>query len=125
MANTPEILDNKTPNERFWVVIWLVVAITVIEALGQTVLKTARLRKMSYLVPFGASLYITVAILLYISYKYEGLGHVNLLWSCFSIIIAFLIGCMIFNEPHNRYTYIAMLCAFAGIYFAHRADELN
>lgn len=125
MPHPPEILDHKTPNERFWAVIWLVVTITLVEACAQFTLKTARSKKMAYLVPLGVIFYVTVAILLYYIYRYEGLGHVNLVCSCVSIIIAILIGCIMFHEPHNRYTYIAILFAFGGIYFAHRADELN
>jgi drug/metabolite transporter (DMT)-like permease len=125
MAGGPEILDNKTPNERFWVVIWLVVGITLVEACAQATLKTARIKGMPYLVPLGVVFYAVVATLLYFSYKYEGLGHINLVWSCVSIIIAILIGCILFHEPHNKYTYVAIILAFGAIYFAHRADELN
>lgn len=125
MSNSPEILDNKTPNERFWVVVWIIVGITLVEACAQTTLKTARIKNNIYLVPLGMIFYAIVASLLYMTYKYEGLGHVNLVWSCASIIIAILIGCILFKEPHNRYTYMAILLAFGAIYFAHRADELN
>jgi drug/metabolite transporter (DMT)-like permease len=125
MAGGPEILDNKTPNERFWVVIWLVVGITLVEACAQATLKTAHIKGMPYLVPLGMLFYAVVATLLYFSYKYEGLGHINLVWSCVSIIIAILIGCILFHEPHNKYTYVAIILAFGAIYFAHRADELN
>lgn len=125
MENHPEILDNKTPNQRFWVVIWIIVGITLVEACAQATLKTARNKKNPYLVPLGIVFYAIVATLLYMSYKYEGMGHVNLVWSCASIVIAVLIGCLLFGEPHNRYTYIAILLAFGAIYFAHRADELN
>lgn len=125
MPHPQEILDHKTPNERFWVVIWLVVAITLTEACAQFTMKTARARNETYLLPLGAVFYVMVSLLLYVSYKYEGLGHVNLVWSCASIVIAILIGCIWFNEPHNRYTYTAILFAFGAIYFAHRADELN
>ena len=125
MQARPEVLDGKTPNERFWMVIWIIVAITIVEACAQATLKTARAKEMPYLVPLGIAFYATVAFLLYLCYRYEGLGHVNLVWSCASIIIAILIGCILFNEPHNKYTYIAILLAFAAIYFAHRADELG
>lgn len=125
MSNKPEILDNKTPNQRLWIVIGIIVAITIVEACAQATLKTARAKKMPYLVPLGVAFYAIVALLLYLCYRYEGLGHVNLVWSCASIVIAVLIGCLFFNEPHNRYTYIAILLAFLAIYFAHRADELN
>lgn len=125
MPNSPEVLDNKTPNERFWLVIWIIVAITIVEACAQATLKTARAKKIGYLVPLGVLFYAIVAYLLFMTYKYEGLGHVNLVWSCASIIIAILVGCLLFNEPHNKYTYIAVVLAFSAIYFAHRADELN
>ena len=125
MSNSPEILDHKTPNQRFWIVIWVIATITIVEACAQATLKTARAKKMPYLVPLGMLFYAIVAGLLYFTYNYEGLGHVNLVWSCASIIIAIIIGCVFFQEPHNKFTYIAILLAFAAIYFAHRADELN
>ncbi len=125
MDSQPEILDNKTPNQRFWIVIWIIVAITLVEACAQASLKIARLKKLPYLVVLGILFYAFIAALLYFLYKFDGLGHVNLVWSCASIIIAILIGCILFNEPHNKYTYIAVLFAFGAIYFAHRADELG
>ena len=125
MPGGQEVLDGKNPNQRFWLVIWIIVAITIVEACAQATLKFSRAREMPYLVPLGIFFYAVVAMLLFFTYKYEGLGHVNLVWSCASIIIAILIGCMLFNEPHNKYTYIAILLAFAAIYFAHRADELG
>jgi drug/metabolite transporter (DMT)-like permease len=125
MAEHPEILDNKTPNERFWVVLWIILAITFVEACAQTSLKSARVKKMPHLAPLGIVLYAIVALLLYYLYRYEGLGHVNIVWSCLSIIVAILIGCILFKEPHNKYTYIAIVAAFVAIYFAHRADELG
>lgn len=125
MSAKGEILDNKTPDERFWIVIWIILAITLVEACAQTSLKTARVKNNKLLIPAGVFFYAVVAGLLYVAYKYEGMGHANLIWSCASIIVAIVIGCMLFGEPHNRYTYLAVILAFLAIYFAHRADEIN
>ena len=73
---------------------------------------------------FGIVMYFLVGILLFVSYHYEGLGHINLLWSCLSIIIAILVGYTVFDEPVNYFTWIAFGCALGAIYFAHRAAEL-
>lgn len=121
----PEILGKKTPNQRLWLVLGFVLIITVFEACAQTSLKTARARRKHYLIPLGILFYTIVALLLFYCYKYEGMGHTNLVWSCLSIIVAILIGCLLFNEPHNRYTYLAIVLAILAIYFAHRADELG
>lgn len=103
----------------------IVLLITAAEACAQTSLKTARAKRKHYLIPLGILFYTIVAFLLFYCYKYEGMGHANLVWSCLSIIVAIIIGCVLFNEPHNRYTYLAIILAILAIYFAHRADELG
>jgi multidrug transporter EmrE-like cation transporter len=53
------------------------------------------------------------------------MGHVNLLWSCISIIFAITIGAILFGEPFNRFTIFAIILAVAAIYFAQKADNLG
>lgn len=121
----PEIKEGLDPDQRFWIVIFIVMLIASLEACGQTCLKKARTNQILVFALMGAIFYVGVAALLYMSYKYDGLGHINLVWSCLSIIIAIGIGYYIFDEPMNRYTAATVACAFAAIYFAHKADELN
>jgi multidrug transporter EmrE-like cation transporter len=52
-----------------------------------------------------------------------GMGHMNLVWSCTSIIICYIISHFVYKESINKYTVIAILLAIAAIYFAHQSDE--
>lgn len=121
----PEVVRDMIPDQRFWIVIFLVVMICLLEACGQTCIKKARVHGLGFWIMIGAVFYCIVALLLYMSYKYDGMGHVNLLWSCLSIILAITIGVILFKEPFNRYTLLAIFCAMVAIWFAHKADELG
>lgn len=112
-----EIIDHLTPNKRFWIVIKFALLISFIEAFAQYHLKN----DTPYLGILG---YIGVACVLIISYKYENLGHMNLVWSCVSIIVCYALGYYYFKEPINKYTFIAISCALLAIYFAHKSDEV-
>lgn len=112
-----EILVNLNPNQRFWIVIRLAILISIIEAFSQFSLKN------NNIVP-GIIGYICVASVLLYSFRYEGLGHMNLVWSCISIIVCYILGCIYLKEPFNKYTFIAILLALGAIYFAHQSDEV-
>lgn len=65
--------------------------------------------------------YIGVSLILFTSYKYvSGLGQMNLCWSCISIITAFILGYVFFNEPITNNTCMAVCFALIAIYFANR-----
>jgi multidrug transporter EmrE-like cation transporter len=57
------------------------------------------------------------------SYNFEAMDHVNLLWSCMSIILAFLVGVLVFQEKFNKYTLCAIGLAISAIYISHLSDE--
>ena len=113
-----EILNNLNPNERYWVVIKFAILISLIESLSQVSIKK---KKLVYAI-IGYSI---IVFILYKAYDYEGLGHINLVWSCISIICCYIIGYMFFNEQINSYTLAAILFATIAIYLAHRSDEVN
>lgn len=114
-----------TQHRTFWTVVGIVVLIATFEAFAQTLLKKAQVNKKTHMILFGVIMYFLVGILLFVSYHYEGLGHINLLWSCLSIIIAILVGYTIFGEPVNHFTWVAFGCALGAIYFAHKAGEFE
>ena len=114
----PEILNNLKPNERFWIVIKFAIIISIIESIAQTNIKSKRLF-------IGMLGYIIIVLILYNAYNYEGLGHMNLVWSCISIIMCYLIGHFIFNESLNKYTFCSIILAILAIYFAHMSDEID
>ena len=119
-----EVINNLGPNERFWIVIYFATAISVFEAIAQSNLKlySNGNENKIYLI-IGILFYIFVSFTLMSSYRYEGLAHMNLVWSCMSIIIAYIVGVFLFGENINRYTILAIMFAMMAIYFAHRQDE--
>lgn len=112
-----EILSKLNPNARFWIVIRFALIISIIESLSQASIKGKR-------IIYGFIGYGIIVLLLSNAYNYEGLGHMNLVWSCVSIITCYIIGCIGFNEQFNKYTIAAILCAIMAIYLAHRSDEV-
>jgi len=116
------------------VAVGLVLAITLTEAFAQTCLRTACDEHASVngsttprcftLLAAGAVAYALVAYLLFRAYRYTNLGHLNLIWSCASIVIAFTVGYVLFGETANRYTYAAIALACAAIFMAHKSNEV-
>jgi len=113
----PEILSNLKPNARFWIVIKFAFIISIIESFSQASIKSKHIL-------YGFIGYGIIVLLLANSYNYEGLGHMNLVWSCVSIITCYIIGCIGFNESFNNYTIAAIICAIMAIYLAHLSDEM-
>ena len=111
-----EKINNLNPNERFYLVILFGICISLVEAFSQYSLKSKNLI-------IGVIGYIIVSYILFNSYNYEALGHMNLMWSCISIVLCFIVGVFFFNEPFNRYTFSAVIFALIAIYLGHLSDE--
>lgn len=112
-----EILRGLNPNQRFWIAIKFALLISLIEIISQFNLKKGVLI-------YGILGYTLVATILFYALTFEGLGHMNLIWSSMSIITCYILGKLYFDEPFNRYTIIAITLAIFAIYFAHRSDEV-
>lgn len=113
----PEILSGLNPNQRIHIVLKFAVLLSFVEAFSQAHLKNDTF----YLGILG---YICVAYILFQSYHYEGMGHMNLVWSCTSIIVCYLISYVFYKEALNKYTILAIFLAMSAIYFAHQSDEI-
>ena len=125
-----EIIGGLTQSQRIKTVLFLITFITIFEACGQYFIKMSKTKttlnhksngSIKYLY-IGIISYIIVCLLLYNVYNYEGLGHVNLVWSCMSIILAYTVGHCIFMEPFNEYTILAIIFACIAIYFSYLSD---
>lgn len=112
-----EIIRGLKPNQRFWIAIKFGLLISLIEIISQFNLKKG-------ILIYGILGYTLVATILFYALTFEGLGHMNLIWSCMSIITCYTLGRIYFDEPFNRFTIIAIVLALTAIYFAHRSDEL-
>ncbi len=113
-------------NQNGRLTIFLILLICLSEAIAQTCLRSARTYesiKCRIAIVAGFVFYVAVAWLLYRTYGASEMGHTNLIWSCLSIIIAFVIGNVLFGEKIGKNTLIALIFAMFAIYFAHRSDE--
>jgi multidrug transporter EmrE-like cation transporter len=103
------------------VVLVSIVMITVFEAVAQSCLKKSQKNGMSFLFYVGILSYIVVCVLLMNCYKNEAyLGKVNLIWSCFSIILIITIGYFIFEEKIYIHDIIAIILAIGAIITANQ-----
>jgi multidrug transporter EmrE-like cation transporter len=103
----------------------LIFLITLSEAIAQSCLKQARAdtSHCNVLIGIGLIAYVVVAILLFKTYKFEDLGHTNLVWSCLSMIVALIVGSVFFNEVVNGFTILSIALACAAIACAHLSRE--
>lgn len=108
-----------------YILLTMVIVISILEICGQTCIRKFRDNGRVQFIIFGIVLYLGVVLLLFHSYRYHGMGIVNLLWSCLSIIMAIVVGHFIFKEDFNTYMAIAILLAFGAIVFANLAQSVQ
>ena len=104
-------------------VLFLIFLITLSEAIAQYCLRCARnhtctKKKCIGLIVLGMVAYCVVGVLLYKVYSFENLGVTNLIWSCMSIIVAFVVGKFFFTEQIKKHDVIAIFLAILAIIFA-------
>lgn len=63
----------------------------------------------------GLALYTLVAVFLVQSFKYEGMGVVNILWSAFSVIAVVVTGVLLFGETVTTNDLIGMAMVVSGV----------
>jgi multidrug transporter EmrE-like cation transporter len=122
-SSRKEIINDLLPDQRFKTVIFLVTVIAFIECYAQYNLRKGKLTNNDNCIIISAILYGFVCFLLFKTYHYDGMGHINLIWSCISILLAYIVGVFIFKEHINKYGIIAIMFALLAIYFSHLNDE--
>jgi multidrug transporter EmrE-like cation transporter len=96
----------------------LVFAISISECLGQSCLKTYhKAPEKTHLYIAGVLFYTIVCALLVMSYKYKGMGLVNVLWSGLSVLVIFSTGVLFFDESITRMDMIGAAMIVSGIGF--------
>lgn len=97
-------------------ILLLVVAISLMEACGQSCLKTFYKNQENALLYWaGVFFYAIVCFLLVMSYKYRSMGIVNVLWSGVSILVILGAGLLFFEESITRLDTLGVLLTVAGI----------
>jgi drug/metabolite transporter (DMT)-like permease len=123
-----EYINNRSPDDRFAIVIIFAMIIVFCEAIAQSSMKHYSKNKPDcnkIFIAIGIIGYMCVSLFLYTSYKYENIGHMNMIWSCMSIIIAYIAGYTFFNETFNKYTCLSIVFAGCAIYLGHLSDEAS
>jgi multidrug transporter EmrE-like cation transporter len=96
----------------------LVLAIAISECLGQSCLKTYhRSPEKTHLYIAGVLFYTVVCALLVMSYKYKGMGLINIIWSGLSVLLILTTGILFFDESITRMDMIGAGMIVSGIGF--------
>ena len=114
------------PEYKFGIVVVFAIIIAFCEAIAQCSMKyyaLDRAARSELIVLVGVAGYIMVALLLLTSYRYEDMGHMNMTWSCVSIITAYALGFLLFEEHINHYTIMSVALALSAIYVGQLSDE--
>jgi multidrug transporter EmrE-like cation transporter len=91
----------------------IILMISTIEACGQFCLKKSYIEKNNDYYLIGVVSYMLISYLLLKTYKYQGVGYCNLLWSAISIIFACVTGKIFFGEKIN---YAACFFVLLAVY---------
>lgn len=109
-------------DSQFSLVIGFAVMIAFVEACAQNSLKQSQIGHSSIKFYLGLLFYLIVGYILHHAYHSIGLGKMNLVWSCMSIIVALTAGYLLYDEPFDKYTITAIILAFSAIYVVHMGD---
>ncbi len=102
-------------------VMFFIIFITIFESIAQSCLKTYQKEEANLYIIVALFCYTLICFLLIQCYKNNAyLGHVNLMWSCFSIIFIIGVGCIFFDERFTSDDLMAILLAFGSIYYINR-----
>lgn len=96
----------------------IVIAISISECIGQSCLKKYhKAPEQTYLYVAGVLFYSIVCALLVMSYKYKGMGLVNVLWSGLSVLVILSTGVLFFDETITHMDMLGALMIVSGIGF--------
>ena len=112
-------------NENFSKIINLILIIAIVETLSLICLKEGEINNKRHFILCGILGYIIVAYVLCKTLTFEGIGQVNLVWNCITILTAFIAGHLLFNEKVNKYTFYAIVFAIIAIYLAQLSSDYN
>jgi drug/metabolite transporter (DMT)-like permease len=117
-----EIIHGRTEAQRICISIAFVLGISLLEAGAQYNIRKSNDTGDLRVLFLGILLYTSVCLMLYYAYDFDNIGHINLLWSCISIILAYMSGYFFFNENFNIYTILAVISCIIAIIFSYLAD---
>lgn len=96
----------------------IIILISVSECIGQSCLRNFYEHPSRiYLLLLGLLFYGMVCLLLVLSYKYRGMGIVNVLWSGISVLVVVSAGMVFFDEKITQMDTIGIALILTGIGF--------
>lgn len=98
-------------------VIIIAVLIAICETFAQNFIKSSQ-SNANLTMFFGLSFYIIVGFLLHHAYNNYALSKVNVTWSSISIIVATLLGYLVYNEKMTFNNFASVVAALIAVYFA-------
>lgn len=102
----------------------LIVLISICELIGQSCLKYLHINSEEYhYFLYAVIFYGFVCFLLLQSYKYKGMGIINVLWSGISILVIIFASVMMFNEQITLYDKIGILFVIIGMFLILFEDK--
>lgn len=93
----------------------LVIGILISETIALSFLKEYAVNANILFYGLGLLFYIVVTMLLVKSFKYEGMGVVNVLWSAFSIMFVVGAGIIFFKEKIHLVEILGVLMVLGGV----------
>lgn len=97
------------------------VLIAFVETCAQNTLKNAG-DDSDHKYIIGLVIYVLVGYLLHYTYQNFPLSKVNVIWSCFSIIIATTLGYLVYNENINSLKILSVILALGAVYCSYKAE---
>jgi multidrug transporter EmrE-like cation transporter len=104
-------------NEELTSMIIISVIISIIEQIGQYLLKKSE-QIFDIYYTSGVVFYILVAITFHYIYNNYNVNKVNIIWACITIVLAVILGSLFENEDLTYNKIIALLFAILAIYFS-------
>ncbi len=99
------------------VLLGIILGIGLCELCGQSCLKYFNINnKIQYYI-YGVIFYALVCFLLYKSYKFKGMGIINVLWSGLSILLILSISIIFFGEKITTKDKIGIVFIILGMIF--------
>ncbi len=103
-------------NTSSFFVLGLIILISISECLGQSCLRYFEKNPSKTILFFtGVLFYSVVCFLLVLSYKYKGMGIVNVLWSGISVLVILSVGILFFHEKITTMDKWGILFIIIGI----------
>jgi len=119
------MIETSTNFGNLSIIISLIFTIVLLECLAQGCLKQTHLTNNKTYFCISVLSYLVICLLLVKSYSYKGIGMVNLIWSCLSILFVILTGVIFFHERITSNDMIGIVLILIGLYFVFMKDHGN